>query len=58
MILTDRLEGYAAHEALEVDRFLEHAAKFNLKVLFERLLDHLDWSLASLCDSASTTTLE
>lgn len=30
MILTDRLEGYTAHEALEVDRFSEHAAEFIL----------------------------
>ena len=58
MILTDRLEGYSAHEALEVDRFLEHAAEFVLEGDIERLFDHLDGCLTSFSDSASLAAFE
>ena len=58
MILTDRLEGYTAHKALEIDRFSEHVAELDGEVGFEVLFDHLDRCLSSFSDSTSLAAFE
>ena len=53
MVLADGLEGDAAHEALQVDRFLEHATQLVLQMCFHGITDHLDRSLLRVGDGVA-----
>lgn len=58
VVLLDRLEGYAAHEALQVDRLLQHAAQFLLNTWLHGIFDHLYGSLASIGHSLTAGAFE